>query len=70
ITPVQIICARDDVLVPWTCSQALNEALPHSRLDVMDFGGHACNVTAPQPFHSLLYAGLASLAPAPHKETV
>ncbi|EOC0121454.1 pyrimidine utilization protein D, partial [Cronobacter sakazakii] len=26
--------------------------------------------TAPQPFHSLLYAGLASLAPAPHKETV
>ncbi len=58
------------MLVPWTCSQALHEALPHSRLDVMDFGGHACNVTAPQPFHSLLYAGLASLAPAPHKETV
>ena len=70
ITPVQIICARDDMLVPWTCSQALHEALPHSRLDVIDFGGHACNVTAPQPFHSLLYAGLTSLAPAPHKETV
>ncbi|EKM5065503.1 pyrimidine utilization protein D [Cronobacter turicensis] len=69
-TPVQLICARDDVLVPWTCSQALHEALPHSRLDVMASGGHACNVTAPQRFNSLLYAGLAALTPVPHKETV
>ncbi|CCJ71112.1 Possible hydrolase or acyltransferase RutD in novel pyrimidine catabolism pathway [Cronobacter condimenti 1330] len=69
-TPVQLICARDDLLVPYTCSQALHDALPVSRLDIMATGGHACNVTAPAVFNSLLLAGLATLTPQPHKETV
>ena len=69
-TPVQLICARDDLLVPWTCSQALQAALPHSRLSVMETGAHACNVAAAPLFNSLLLAGLAALIPEPHKETV
>jgi aminoacrylate hydrolase len=30
--PVLIICSRDDLLVPWTCSQTLHDALPHSEI--------------------------------------
>ncbi|MEN3755012.1 pyrimidine utilization protein D [Mangrovibacter yixingensis] len=61
--PVLLICARDDLLVPWHCSQMLHECLPTSHLSVMPWGAHACNVTASDTFNSLLLDGLALLLP-------
>lgn len=61
--PVQIICAADDLLVPACCSDALHAALPDSRKTVMTQGGHACNVTEPETFNTLLLSGLGSLLP-------
>ncbi|ASQ76397.1 alpha/beta fold hydrolase [Enterobacter hormaechei] len=63
--PVQIICSTDDLLVPSVCSAELHAALPHARKTVMRQGGHACNVTAPDIFNTLLLNGLASLLHSP-----
>ncbi len=63
--PVQIICSTDDLLVPSVCSDELHAALPHARKTVMRQGGHACNVTAPDIFNTLLLNGLASLLHSP-----
>lgn len=43
-TPVLLIAADDDMLVPDLCSERLAKGLPHARLERMR-GGHACNVT-------------------------
>ena len=63
--PVQIICSADDMLVPSVCSSELQAAIPHSRSAVMRQGGHACNVTEPDTFNTLLLNGLASLLHSP-----
>ena len=57
-TPVLLIAAEDDMLVPDLCSEALERGLPHARLERMR-GGHACNVTAPEEFnrHILEFLG-------------
>ena len=54
------ISARDDMLVPWTCSAALGEANPHIRPASMAWGGHACNVTDPATFDRLVLDYLRS----------
>ncbi|HFZ8995776.1 TPA: pyrimidine utilization protein D [Citrobacter freundii] len=59
--PVHLICAADDLLVPAVCSSQLQAALPGSQKVVMRQGGHACNVTDPGTFNSLLLNGLGSL---------
>lgn len=66
--PTLIIGSRDDMLVPWSCSQILHDALPNSTLTVMDHGGHACNVTRSDTFNALLLRGLETLLPAAEKE--
>ncbi|MCI1898643.1 MAG: pyrimidine utilization protein D [Enterobacter sp.] len=63
--PVQIICSADDLLVPAVCSSELHDALPGSDKAVMRQGGHACNVTEPEAFNTLLLNGLASLMHSP-----
>lgn len=70
--PVLAICSRDDLLVPWSCSVQLQDALPNCRLEILAWGGHACNVTATGEFNEWLINGLASLLPADchHKEIV
>lgn len=57
-TPVLVIAAEDDMLVPDLCSERLERGLPHARLERMR-GGHACNVTAPDEFnrHLLEFLG-------------
>ncbi len=57
-TPVLLIAAEDDMLVPDLCSEQLERGLPHARLERMR-GGHACNVTEPTEFnrHLLEFMG-------------
>ena len=57
-TPVLLIAAEDDMLVPDLCSERLERGLPHARLERMR-GGHACNVTEPDEFnrHMLEFLG-------------
>lgn len=49
------------MLVPSVCSAELQAAIPGSQKVVMRQGGHACNVTEPDTFNTLLLNGLASL---------
>jgi len=53
-----VIAARDDVLVPSTCSMELAERLPQGRLAVLAQGGHACNITDPAAFDAMVGAFL------------
>jgi aminoacrylate hydrolase len=52
--PTLIIANRDDVLVPCTCSIVLADQLPHARLELLDHGGHACNITDPEGFNTIV----------------
>jgi aminoacrylate hydrolase len=58
--PLLALAARDDMLVPWTCSRRLAERAPAGILATMDWGGHACNVTDPGGFNRLLLDFLGS----------
>jgi aminoacrylate hydrolase len=57
-TPVLLVAAEDDMLVPDLCSERLEQGLPHARLERMR-GGHACNVTEADEFnrHMLEFLG-------------
>jgi aminoacrylate hydrolase len=56
-TPILMIAAEDDMLVPDSCSDRLVEALPNAGLQLM-LGGHACNVSEPAVFDKILGAWL------------
>lgn len=60
--PTWIAAARDDVLVPWTCSQALAEGIPGARFELVAEGGHGFTVTAAEDFNRRLRAFLDSVA--------
>ena len=52
--------AKDDVLVPWTCSQQLAEGLPNAQLHSVEHGAHAHNITAASAFNARLLTFLAA----------
>lgn len=58
VTPALVTATRDDLLVPFTRSQRLAERLTNARLTLIDFGGHAVNVTAPDTFNADVLAFL------------
>ncbi len=51
--PLLALAAKDDMLVPWTASEAF-EAAPYASTAWMGWGGHACNVTDPGTFNLLV----------------
>jgi len=57
--PTLVAAAKDDLLVPWTASQVLADALPNARLWLTDHGAHACTVEDPEPFNAVLTEFLA-----------
>ncbi len=56
--PTLVVAARDDVLVPCTCSIDLADRLSEVQLKLLDHGGHACNVIDPEGFDALIRAFL------------
>lgn len=52
--PVLALAAKDDMLVPWICSERLAEAIPGAAFALMEEGGHACNITEPALFERLV----------------
>jgi aminoacrylate hydrolase len=59
-TPLLALAAKDDMLVPWTCSQAYAERIASASIRLMEWGGHACNVTDPDAFNRLVLEFLRS----------
>lgn len=59
-TPVLALAAKDDMLVPWTCSPAYADRLSNGSVALMDWGGHACNVTDPATFNHITLEFLRS----------
>jgi len=53
-TETLVIATRDDLLVPYTRSIRLAEGLSNSQLQLVDFGAHAFNVTAPDTFNAAI----------------
>ena len=59
-TPVCVVVAADDMLVPSQAGGKLAKALPNATQASMAWGGHACNVTDPGTFDRIVLDFLRS----------
>lgn len=60
MVPTLVLAAADDMLVPPKCSSRLALGIPKAQLQVMRWGGHACNVTDPLTFNRIVLNFLRS----------
>jgi len=58
-TPVQIVCGRDDPLVPMSNQEFLHSRLPHSRMDLLP-AGHFAWEEVPDLYGEILINWMAS----------
>ena len=58
--PTLLVAAADDMLVPALCSELLAGELADSTVARLEWGGHACNVTDPDAFDTLVLKFLRS----------
>jgi aminoacrylate hydrolase len=65
--PTLISVAKDDVLVPWTCSQTLRDNISNTLWHSVSQGAHAHNITAVDEFNQAL---LSFLKGVPNGELV
>jgi len=59
--PALLSVAKDDVLVPWTCSEVLARGLTNSVWHCVAQGAHAHNVTAVEEFNTSLLSFLKNV---------
>lgn len=59
-TPTLALATRDDVLAPYTASERLAASNDNIALSLMEWGGHACNVTDPDTFNRIVLDFLRS----------
>jgi aminoacrylate hydrolase len=48
--PILAYAARDDMLVPFTCTTEGLSRAPHAQVELAPWGGHGCNITDPTRF--------------------
>ena len=48
--PILAYAARDDMLVPFTCTTEGLAKAPHAQVELAPWGGHVCNLTDPSRF--------------------
>ena len=58
--PTLALAADDDMLVPASCSRTLWDQVPGCEFELMQWGGHACNVTDPLTFNRIVLEFLRS----------
>jgi aminoacrylate hydrolase len=63
--PTLVAASRDDVLVPWTCSQALADRLPNGELWMVPEGGHGFTVVEPDVFNNKVLSFLRTTTRRP-----
>lgn len=60
--PTLALANKDDTLVPWQRSQKLAASMPNAELSLMEYGGHASSITAPEVFNKLVLGYLQRIA--------
>jgi aminoacrylate hydrolase len=63
-TPTLVAASRDDILVPWTCSEDLARKIPNAEFWVVPEGGHAFSAVDAEPFNSRVLSFLRGVAGA------
>jgi pimeloyl-ACP methyl ester carboxylesterase len=60
--PTLIVCGAEDVLTPPADSEAMQRAIPGSRLEIIPKAGHLANLENPEACNAVLRAFLSPLA--------